>query len=324
MRCIHPIRIRGGALGLVPCGKCNSCLANRRSDWSFRLYNELKVASSAYFLTYTYDDNHLPINDCGFPTLNLRDVQLFKKRLRKRQATFVSDRIRYYTVGEYGTIGDRPHYHSIMYNLHPGLVGEIPRLWTGGLCHVGTVTPASIAYVTKYVIEKARDYDGDRLKPFHSCLGVRDLVLTTYGRICSGIGITLELTLMSTVLKVDCLDSINQNFLLMTSVKVSLVRESNYLLKSLRRILHGYVSFILTQVVIMPNAYSTQMQKFVQNLIPNSINLWEYLTQCNFVSQRSLSLTSATKRNFPALWARWCRSLYKTCYLEIYGAQQLR
>lgn len=70
-----------------------------------------------------------------------------------------SPNLRYYTVGEYGTQTHRPHYHSIMFNMQPQLLRELPEIWGQGITHHGTVTQASIHYVTKYVIEKEVDSD---------------------------------------------------------------------------------------------------------------------------------------------------------------------
>lgn len=166
-KCITPILVRNGnRRDWVPCGKCNFCLQNKRASWSFRLSQELKTASSADFLTFTYDDSEIPYHpDTGEQSLDKRDVQLFFKRLRKKQAEISEHGIRYYTVGEYGTKTSRPHYHSIMFNLDKRVVNDLPKLWGKGLIHVGDVNPASINYVTKYVINKVGDYSG-REPPF--------------------------------------------------------------------------------------------------------------------------------------------------------------
>lgn len=150
----------------MPCGKCNFCLQSKRADWSFRLQQEQKVASSAYFLTLTYEDECLPINDCGFPELDKKGYQNFTKRLRKAQASVSDEKLRYYAVGEYGTETERPHYHAIMFNLDQNLTGKLSEIWQNGFVDVGDVTPASIHYVTKYVVNRVRDLEGDRCPPF--------------------------------------------------------------------------------------------------------------------------------------------------------------
>lgn len=167
MRCISPLSIRrDGQRQTVPCGKCGFCLQSKRADWSFRLVQETKVASSAHFLTLTYEDDKLPFNQSsGLPELDKKHYQLFTKRLRKEQSTFSEEKIRYYSVGEYGTKTERPHYHSIMFNLSPLLENRLVDIWSHGHVKVGDVTPASIHYVTKYVINRYDDYNG-REPPF--------------------------------------------------------------------------------------------------------------------------------------------------------------
>jgi len=170
MRCISPLLIRSvpklskaiGGSGMkrdyVPCGQCNFCLATKRQDWSFRLNQELKKSKTSYFLTYTYDDKYLPYSEFHeTPTLRKEHLQLFTKRLRKGNSKLVPWPVRYYSVGEYGTETDRPHYHSIIFNLHQSVVNRISDYWQLGNCYVGDVNPASIGYVTKYVINRHRD-----------------------------------------------------------------------------------------------------------------------------------------------------------------------
>lgn len=166
MRCISPLLIRSdGRRDVVPCGKCNFCLETKRGDWSFRLFQEMKSAFSADFLTLTYDESTIPVNSSGLPELCKEDFQLFMKRLRKENALSTTLSLRYYAVGEYGTETCRPHYHAIMFNLNPDLVNKLPRIWKKGLVHRGDVTPASIHYTTKYVINRHQDF-GDRAPPF--------------------------------------------------------------------------------------------------------------------------------------------------------------
>lgn len=114
----------------------------------------------------TYDDNHVRYDETsGEQTLCKRDVQLFTKSLRKAQAKISEDRLRYYTVGEYGTQTSRPHYHSIMFNVDPSIKNRLPTFWPHGHMDIDEVTHGSIHYVTKYVINRIGDYTG-RQKPF--------------------------------------------------------------------------------------------------------------------------------------------------------------
>ena len=99
---------------LVPCGKCLNCLMNKRNDWAFRLMQEYRHSKSGLFITLTYHSKYVP--DQG---VDKEHFQKFMKRLRHT----TSQRLRYYGVGEYGTVTGRPHYHIILFNYDQGLEG---------------------------------------------------------------------------------------------------------------------------------------------------------------------------------------------------------
>jgi hypothetical protein len=133
----------------VPCGKCPACLKRRANGWAFRLKEHHKITTSAYFLTLTYDNEHVPISVKNFLTLNKKHFQDFLKRLRKHHTLQnIDTKICYYAVGEYGTNTYRPHYHAIIYNINPDL---LQKAWTLGQIHVGEVNGATISYVCKYL-----------------------------------------------------------------------------------------------------------------------------------------------------------------------------
>lgn len=145
----------------VPCGKCIPCLVIKRQEWCFRLEQEFKYSHGALFVTLTYDQKHYPSRG----SLDKRHVQLFLKRLRKRDGT---NRIRYYCVGEYGSVGGRPHYHLLLFG---GSESDIRSSWIDhrgdpiGIVHCGSVNSRSVAYCTKYVIQK-NDYEKNKERPF--------------------------------------------------------------------------------------------------------------------------------------------------------------
>ena len=79
----------------------------------------------ASFVTLTYDDAHIPVDH----QLSKRDAQLFIKRLRYYLG---KRKIRYYLCGEYGERFGRPHYHAILFNVHPEQDAQsICRAWSG-------------------------------------------------------------------------------------------------------------------------------------------------------------------------------------------------
>lgn len=183
MACLTPIILKSAkgsreryATEKVPCGKCPNCTKRRRSQWVFRLLQEQKVAESSAFITYTYADENLPLTKNGLPTLVKSEHQLFMKRLRDHlKRNKIETKLKYYAVGEYGSLTQRPHYHSILFNL-PRLYLDSPEiltnLWQKGFVRIDPCTPGSIAYVAGYCMKKlysdnqARAPDDDRIPEF--------------------------------------------------------------------------------------------------------------------------------------------------------------
>ena len=164
MRCQSPVTILDELVNkriAVPCGRCPACLSNRRREWTCRLLAELRDCYSAYFITLTYDNEHLTYAD-DTAVLIKRDVQLFFKRLRKlisKHPDYNKDvyPLKYVCVGEYGDNTDRPHYHICIYNLpykQDELEDVIKKCWSNGeMFKVGTLTSRSAMYTFKYVLK---------------------------------------------------------------------------------------------------------------------------------------------------------------------------
>lgn len=164
----------------VPCGKCAACAIRKRKDMTTRLTHEASVHDKCCFLTLTYDDDHVPVNN-GDYTLVVSDVQRFMKRLRRhleyiphgkqsvgKVRDHVDHPIRYYVVGEYGTHTHRPHYHVIIFGWSPSDVAfwkqkgkvitylskQIQKLWPDGFSTVQQVSPYVAKYCARYVSKK--------------------------------------------------------------------------------------------------------------------------------------------------------------------------
>lgn len=172
MKCLSPISIpRPNGQGakdriLVPCSKCVSCIEAKRSHWTIRLKEELKVSTSALFLTLTYNDENIVVNDNDQGVLLKRDIQLFLKRLRRKfDYAKKKYKIRYFVIGEYGTQTQRPHYHMILFNVPLHQEGYIVASWEKGWIHFGTVEMASIHYCTGYLLQINEDIE-NRPKAF--------------------------------------------------------------------------------------------------------------------------------------------------------------
>lgn len=177
----------------VPCGQCIECRLQRSREWATRCMLEAEASSSVWFVTLTYDDNHLPVSYSvdsstgeAFPVMTLvpDDLQKFIKRLRR----FFSYRgctrpIRFFAAGEYGDQSFRPHYHLILFNLPPFPLKYLKvsdfgdpyytspvfeKLWPFGNSLVAGASFKSCAYVARYCVKKLT---GDAAK-FYTDLGI--------------------------------------------------------------------------------------------------------------------------------------------------------
>lgn len=191
MACFYPttgardlkgvLRFGKNAVGLdlvvVSCGQCAGCKAERKRQWAVRGMHELQMTLDqdpirptpiASFITLTYADQHLPING----NLELRDWQLFAKRLRYHIGPF-----RFLMCGEYGEEElhggtERAHLHAIIFghDFHEDrtllkttreghdlfISPALDATWKNGLHTIGSVTTDSIAYVAGYINKRIR------------------------------------------------------------------------------------------------------------------------------------------------------------------------
>jgi hypothetical protein len=144
----------------LPCGQCIGCRLERSRQWAIRCIHEAQMHEENCFITLTYNDEHLPEDR----SVDVRDFQLFMKRLRKRYA----QKIRFFHCGEYGENTQRPHYHALIFghdfsdrqlysvrdDVRLDTSRELERLWGKGFCTVGDVTFESAAYVARYIVKK--------------------------------------------------------------------------------------------------------------------------------------------------------------------------
>lgn len=175
MACFSPIeayQLEGGAIVFaergrvlrplkLPCGQCTGCRLERSRQWATRVLHESSCYEFNSFVTLTYDNAHLPVNQ----SLRYRDFQLFMKRLRKHFGP-----VRFYMCGEYGEgVARRPHYHACLFGVFfsdrvyhsKSGSGEdlyssvlLDSLWQNGLSTIGDVTFDSAAYVARYCMKK--------------------------------------------------------------------------------------------------------------------------------------------------------------------------
>jgi len=177
MMCRKPYITTGAAYG---CGQCMPCRVNRRRLWTHRIMLEAAGVKDKCFVTLTYDDKHLPTKN-GVGVLMPSELQLWLKKFRRRIEPL---KVRFYAVGEYGTVRERPHYHIMLFGWNGCLRGltktrpndaeswksccENCRLvgetWGFGAIFIGGVTKASAGYVAGYTVKKMTSPDDKRLK----------------------------------------------------------------------------------------------------------------------------------------------------------------
>lgn len=161
----------------IACGKCQECLINHANNWATRIMCEAKSHEKNCFVTLTYDNEHLPINQ-NHMTLRKKDIQDFIKRLRYH----IDENIAYFLCGEYGPRTFRPHYHMILFGYKPDdlqNIGfsktenlmqtskKIADIWGNGHIAIEDLNYKTACYTARYCLKKAgikpkkRKYTGE-------------------------------------------------------------------------------------------------------------------------------------------------------------------
>ena len=156
----------------VGCGKCLACRINKRREWTLRLCHEEVFSSSAYFVTLTYDEDHVPFDVNRHMCVSVQDIQLFMKRLRKRVAKVAPDvSLRFFCNSEYGPETRRPHYHMLLFNVPDELMFQDARqirrgksvsftcpylmgIWKNGNVEFGIASRERAGYCAKYFVDR--------------------------------------------------------------------------------------------------------------------------------------------------------------------------
>ncbi len=160
----------------IPCGRCIGCRLAYSRQWADRCMLELKYHPQSWFVTLTYDNEHLPLNEVvdmetgeivSNATLCKRDFQLFMKRLRKNYK--YDNHLKYFCAGEYGSQTYRPHYHAIIFGLQLDdlqlyKMAEdgysyynsefLSKCWNKGHVVVGKCNWDTCAYTARYIMKK--------------------------------------------------------------------------------------------------------------------------------------------------------------------------
>lgn len=143
----------------IKCGKCIECRKAKMLEMQKRLKKEFEISKEAYFLTLTYDNENIK-------KLNIRDMQLFIKKMRKQY------KLKYFYVGELGETTRRPHYHCIIFAEMPKDLKEtittkkgykqyesqiIQKIWNKGIIRISKLEKPLIAYITKYMLKNNKE-----------------------------------------------------------------------------------------------------------------------------------------------------------------------
>lgn len=178
MMCRNPfVSSAGHAFG---CGQCMACRYNRRRVWMHRIMLEAAQHEHNAFVTLTYDDEHMPANG----SLNTSDYRGWLNRLRGRVAP---SRFRFFLVGEYGDVTQRPHYHAALFGFKTCEYGQsryskvrtrccywcelVRDTWGKGNVYLGTLEDDSAGYMAGYVTKKMTSKDDPRLNGRHPEFG---------------------------------------------------------------------------------------------------------------------------------------------------------
>lgn len=162
----------GSVPSLFACNGCQGCRARVTAEWTARMAMESRYHDDAWFITWTYANEHLPPDY----SVSKPEVQLLLKRVRREfncgDGSDGRPHLRSFTVAEYGDSEEgtkRPHYHSILWGLpladltderrsQSGFpIWKSPRLescWGKGFVDVARADRASMSYCAGYVHKK--------------------------------------------------------------------------------------------------------------------------------------------------------------------------
>lgn len=148
----------------IPCGNCINCRMQDRLGWALRCTLEAAQWEVTTFATLTYNNDNCPMS------LELRDLQLFYKRLRRLLGAKKRGRrkLKHFSCGEYGERTGRPHYHALLYGLHPERDKQlIEDAWSAeddderkpiGHVRLGYANTGAIHYVVGYQTKKLAEF----------------------------------------------------------------------------------------------------------------------------------------------------------------------
>lgn len=150
----------------IPCGKCIGCKSDKATAWGIRAYHESTRHKQCAFVTFTYDDQHMPVDG----KVSKYEAQCILKRMRNHGLKF-----RYMLCGEYGGVTKRPHYHALIFGqdfrddaVPLGVSARqvdqyssrvIDKVWDKGFHVIEDVNAAACFYVAGYLLKNNDEDD---------------------------------------------------------------------------------------------------------------------------------------------------------------------
>ena len=173
----------------IPCGNCIQCRLDYSKTWATRCYLESLQYDHNYFVTLTYDDEHIKRSpNTNNPTVSIDDFRQFIKDLRQvMRRKYKHIGVKYFGCTEYGDQSFRPHGHIILFNCpipdltinfldddgnitqHKSSFGFmyfsqlIKSLWPYGFITVEDANYNTEAYVSRYIMKKQKGKAGTEL-----------------------------------------------------------------------------------------------------------------------------------------------------------------
>lgn len=158
----------------LPCDQCIGCRLEYSKQWANRMVCESLNydPDTNFFLTLTYDDEHIHTSEKGHLTLFPSDCTKFFKDFRDRMSYHYGIQgIRFFLAGEYGDTTFRPHYHACLFNCplsgleykysnnrgdHFFTCPDIESVWPYGYHLVSQFNWLTAAYTARYILKKQK------------------------------------------------------------------------------------------------------------------------------------------------------------------------
>ena len=166
--CTNPVKISD--VGFVACRECWQCRETKIDDWVGRNIAESKTATASHVVTLTYGQDRTTgdIDHLRASVLTYSDVQKYLKYLRADGFP-----VRYFVVGEYGSLKGRAHWHIILYWQGPvpdHVLREnfMQKHWPHGWSYWDKASHEAIRYACKYILKDPADEEKQGWGPMPS------------------------------------------------------------------------------------------------------------------------------------------------------------